>query len=49
MAAFYFNTDAQPDFAGFLSVDGNEVVTARELLMRTASDAEHLAEATSRR
>jgi hypothetical protein len=29
-------------------VDGNEVVTARELLMRTASDGEHLAEATSR-
>jgi hypothetical protein len=40
MAALYFDADVQPDFAGLLSADGNEVVTARELLKRTASDAE---------
>jgi hypothetical protein len=48
MASLYFDTDIQPDFAGLLSAEGNQVLTARELRKLDATDGEHLAEATTR-
>jgi hypothetical protein len=48
VAALYFDADIQPDFSGLLKADNHEVVTARDLQTTALTDAEHLADATSR-